>query len=403
MSSLLPSIFSSVTSLDGFATVLSQLQTQRDGIANSALSRGAQRIQEQKYDEAIAEFKRALAYSPTLAGAYTLMGRTYELMGRKDDAIEAYKRAVRLDPGSTDAKTDLGNAYVQAERYAEAEKQFKEIARTNPSSPGPTTSLGYIYLSTDRPGEAETQFLLTVRLAPKDATAHYSLGLAYEAQGRHEEAAKQFETAVSLNRDYAAAYADLAHSYIALGRTAQARQQLDELWRINTTESLSLAGQVQNDLYTPKILIADSLASTFPTSFGPGTPVASLDPSLATPGASKTFTMVFQFNRTMDIASVQNVFNWSISQATGGAGGLYNNGVPLQSEKEVQISPFPLAVSYDPVKNQATVIFAVSQNATGDGVMDPSHWVFKFSGKDANGTPMDPKGDEYSGFAILPF
>ena len=115
------------------------------------------------------------------------------------------------------------------------------------------------------------------------------------------------------------------------------------------------------------------------------------------------FSMVFRFNQAMELVSVQNAMKWSISKAPGGAGGVYNNGVTLYPAREVEIMPIPLAVRYDPVTREATVYFRITQNATGDGLIDPQHWVFKFSGTDANGNPMDPRGDEYDGFARKPY
>jgi hypothetical protein len=49
------------------------------------------------------------------------------------------------------------------------------------------------------------------------------------------------------------------------------------------------------------------------------------------------------------------------------------------------------------------VYFRITQNATGDGLIDPQHWVFKFSGTDVSGNPMDSRGDEYDGFARKPY
>ena len=39
--------------------------------------------------------------------------------------------------------------------------------------------------------------------------------------------------------------------------------------------------------------------------------------------------------------------------------------------------------------------FRVSQNANGNAVMDPSHWVFSFGGMDVSGRSMDPGADQY--------
>ena len=58
---------------------------------------------------------------------------------------------------------------------------------------------------------------------------------------------------------------------------------------------------------------------------------------------------------------------------------------------------------YDAVNLRATVTFSLSQNADGNGTLDPSHLVFKFSGTDADGKKMDPNADQYDGFAKTAF
>jgi len=115
------------------------------------------------------------------------------------------------------------------------------------------------------------------------------------------------------------------------------------------------------------------------------------------------FSMVFQFNTGMDVSSVLNRSNWWISRADGGEGGVYNHGANLRPENDVGISPIPMTVSYNPLTKQATVYFSVTQNDAGTGVMDPSHWVFRFSGVDASGRAMDPDGDEYDRAAFHSF
>mgnify|MGYP001596634442 CR=1 FL=1 len=109
--------------------------------------------------------------------------------------------------------------------------------------------------------------------------------------------------------------------------------------------------------------------------------------------------MVFQFNKNMDPISVQDAFNWKISKAAGGEAGVYNDGANLHGEREVSIMPYPIGVSYDPVEGTATVYFRVTQNDTGDGLIDPKHWVFQFSGWAADGKRMDPTADQYSGYS----
>jgi tetratricopeptide (TPR) repeat protein len=47
-------------------------------------------------DKALADFDRALAIDPIMAGAYADRGRAYELKGDRDQAIADYRKALSL-------------------------------------------------------------------------------------------------------------------------------------------------------------------------------------------------------------------------------------------------------------------------------------------------------------------
>lgn len=378
-------------------------QDGRQALYNTILNQGTRYLQKQQFDQAVAAFRRASAYSPTSSDPFMLMGKTYEFMGDSKQAIASFEKAVKVDPTNTDARNSLAFAYVKANRYDDAEREFQRMLARDATDAGTMASLGHVYLATGRVEEAEARFRKAIQLNPRDPAAYYSLGLALNAKGRYADAIEQFQRAVALRPDYAAAFADMAHAYVGLGDTGNAQLQASRLDNLNTRESAQLAEQVRLEMITPKIAYAVFSKSDFDPLGGPNTQVAWLDPALATPGATKVFRMVFRFNQAMDPASVRKTLNWSIRQATGGKGGVYGNGVVLQMGRQVSILPVPLAVTYDPVTFEATVSFRVSQNATGDGLIDPMHWVFRFMGTDTAGNPIDPTGDQWDGRAQRSF
>ncbi len=383
-------------SVDSVGAALAARSTQYAALARGALGRGAERVQSQDYEAALNEFKRAAAYDPTLTDTYRNLGRVYELLGRDDEAIAAYRRGIAADTSSDVTRQDLASFFMTHNRYAEAETELKVIVRNNPNSAGPIASLGHIYLSQGRIAEAEQKFERVLQLAPRDAASHYSRGLVYAKKGELGDAITEFERAIEIRPAYAAARAELAYAYFDNGEKDKSEEQITALLDMNTSESISLAYTASRYVDTPKILFADYTHSTFNTLLGPGTALSSMDERLATPGAAVTFTMSFQFNQDMDPNSVQDIWNWNISKAAGGEAGVYNHGANLHPENEAYLMPFPIAVSYDKDKQTATLYFRVSQNANGNAVMDPSHWVFSFSGTDVSGRSMDPGADQYS-------
>lgn len=384
---------------DSVFAAASQSTVSRSQLASAALARGAKLMQDGQYREAIPEFQRAIGYQPDSSVAQRYIGRAYALLGEREQAVNAYRRGVSVAPDSIDARLDLARIHQQYGQLEKAEEQYLAVQRRDPSSVSITASLGYLYLGQGRFAEAETQFQRLVRLTPNDSGARRAIGQLRNEQGRYDEAVVELERALRLDARDAGALSDLGFAYFGLDDRERAEAVLEELYRFETDEANALAYQLQLEMFTPEIGFLDSARSTFRSSLGPNTSLATLDDKLAEPGETRRFEMVFTFNQPMDAASVQNQFNWSISRANGGEAGLYNYGVTQNPGREVSIKPVPFAVRYDAENNRAYVYFDITQNATGDGVMDPSHWVFRFSGTDAAGNPMDPRGDEYSGSA----
>ncbi len=391
------------SSLTDVASVLANQQAQRESVAQTALARGAKAIQDKKYDAAIAAFNCAAALQPDLTEAYTYQGNTYMFLGKYEDAVAAYEKAVGTDAQSADTHLKLANACIQAKKYGDAEQELRAAIAIEPGSTNAHEALGHVYLTTDRVLDAELEFRKVTRVAPTQASGFYSLGLACSRKGDYAQAIAEFQRAISLDRKYANAYVDMARAYVALGDKSRADEQVLALQNLNTRQANALALQLETELFTPKIFYADSRNSSFNPYLGPGTPLSLLDSSLATPGAAKTFSLVFQFNQAMDASSVMTTTNWSISRATGGAGGVYDNGVVLHAGQEAQIMPLPVSVIYDATEHTARVYFTLRQNDAGNAIIDASHWVFKFSGTDVNGNPMDPSGDEFDGYGLMPF
>ncbi|SJZ34859.1 Tetratricopeptide repeat-containing protein [Trichlorobacter thiogenes] len=374
-------------------------QSQRTNLANYALQQAAYHLQNNNNESAIKEFKKALAFDPENDTAHTYLGNIYLSQDKTKEAIKEFKESVRLQPLSVNSLVNLGNAYLQDKNYTEAEKSLKKAARMDPLNPVPDYTLGHLYLNTDRLNEAEAQFRKAEKISPRDGNVFYSLGTLYNKQGKYEEAAKNLEKALTLKKNFSSANYELGVAYHGMGETDKAQEQLSIL---NSTD-YSLAQDLKYVINKPKIVSMDTAKSGgFVELLGAGTPLWALDPTLLEPDSSKEFSITFTFSEKMDIASVSNPLNWSITRAKGGTAGYYNNTMPVTS-KEASIPKFPLSVTYNDLTNEATIKFRLNQNSDGTATIDPSHLVFSFKGKDASGRSMDSSADEIDGYALKAF
>ncbi len=395
------SSFSIGAAADALFSVSDQQFAQRENIANGALVNGTKLYSDKKYDEAIKEFKRAVSlapYSANTVDAYNFMAVTYLKLNKPEDAIKAYKSAISLDPYRDDTRMKLGNVYMSLNRNKEAENEFKSAIKLNPSSTGNIYTLGQLYINSGSYNEAEGQFNRIINLAPRKADGYYGLGLTFSKEEKYEDAVKQFKEAINIDGDFKYAYADMGYAYADSGQMDEANKQVDILKTMDTNLANTLSEYISK-VSAPKILFVDYAAGTFSTSLPPRTTLPFLDPSLATPNASKDFSVVLYFDKQMDMVSVLNPTNWQINRAPYGTpGGAYNWGLSIP-QTEVTLPSLPKSIIYDQENNKATVTFTITQNSTGDGTIDPSHLIFRFNGRDVNGVVMDVARNEFDGMA----
>lgn len=385
---------------DPFAVLTQDTNSQRAQLAQYSILRAATYLQNNKNDEALKEFKKALAFDSQNTTAQTYIGKLNLAKGNTYEAIKAFKTMVQSQPSSAEAHINLANAYIQDKQYAASEKELKVAARLDPSDPLPEYTLGLQYTNTGRLNEAETQFLKVKKISPKDGNVYYALGVLYNKQGKHEEAAKNLEKALTLKKNFPDANYELGASYNALGRTDDAKKQLSILQSSGSFQAQDL----KNLLDKPAILFMDTKTSGgFVEGLGHGTPLWMLDPTLFNaPEKSTTFSVTIQFSSEMDAESVTNPRNWSISRSYSEEGGYYNNYMPLGSNEAI-LPANPEFVRYNSLTKEAEVTFRLSQNTAGNAQIDPSHIKFQFNGKDAAGREMDQFANEVTGDTVIPF
>lgn len=368
---------------------------QYDSLASSALGRGIDKYTDGDYAGAIKEFRRSVALSPYSdysLKAFEYMVNALNKTGKTSEAITACRQAIKIFPSADGMNLGLGNLLYGQGNYVEATKQYKEAVTKNPSASQNVYSLGQGYLAQGRYTDAEAQFKRAIQISPKDSGGYYALGMTYRKMGRLTEAQEQLEKAVAIKNDFAEAHFELGMVYAERQQTDKANAELAILEEEESTENYTELSAKIYETIKPRISSVNAVG--FYLGFSAGTKVSSLDSSLATPGATKNFTVNFIFSKPMDAASVGDTSKWSITRSTEmRTGGLYNWGIV--TETDAKVTSQPVCVLYEPTTLTAKVTFSITQNAFGNGTIDLSHLVFKFKGIDMYGNMMDTAADEY--------
>ncbi len=120
-----------------------------------------------RIDEAIAEYRRALAVDPGFAEAYEALGRHYYRRGFLTKALDAFSTAVRLEATYSRLFT-LGHLLTELERYDEALEVFQGCLKISPEDPLVFFDIAYIYYHTGRAAEALGLLHKTLEGYPED-------------------------------------------------------------------------------------------------------------------------------------------------------------------------------------------------------------------------------------------
>jgi tetratricopeptide (TPR) repeat protein len=131
-----------------------------------------------KYDEAIVEYKKALAIDPEQPYIEANMADAYSKANNLDEALAAYQRATALKPDDPAIMTNLGVILGKMGKTAESQEAFKKAAAMNPAAAGQNYyNLGATLVNSGKMPEAADAFRQAIAADPNMAEAYYQLGM----------------------------------------------------------------------------------------------------------------------------------------------------------------------------------------------------------------------------------
>ena len=145
---------------------------------DSLLNSGLLEIDKGRLDEALVQFRAALALNPNLAEGHNNIGKVYGLQMRTDDALKEFLLAVRLDPTLGEPHNNIGYVYAQKGRYAEALKEYDKCLALVPDYEVAYLNRGKALQATGHTNEALADFSRVLKLNPSNAFALQQLHLA---------------------------------------------------------------------------------------------------------------------------------------------------------------------------------------------------------------------------------
>jgi adenylate cyclase len=146
--------------------------------------------------------KKAIAIEDSPEPHRTLAG-VYVFLRKWDEAIAEGKKAIELDPNSANAHGTLGHVLQIADMPQEAIPILKRAIRLNPFPPSRYFhNLAYAYRNLGKYEEGITAARKALLIQPTDWAAHIMLVSSYSLLGRDEEARAQAAELLRMNPKY---------------------------------------------------------------------------------------------------------------------------------------------------------------------------------------------------------
>ncbi len=120
---------------DKFKAAKAAYAASRANFANTADTfheAGMEQLRAGRFEEAIAEFNKALAVNPKRNNTHFNIGSCYERLGKYEEALAEYSQELLVDPKDEDVPFRLGRTQYRLKRYLEAVDTLGQALLVNP-------------------------------------------------------------------------------------------------------------------------------------------------------------------------------------------------------------------------------------------------------------------------------
>jgi predicted O-linked N-acetylglucosamine transferase (SPINDLY family) len=199
-------------------TVLNDLMRYDDAIADfdkaislqpnyseAFFNRGKSLAELKRYEEACAAYDRALALKPDLAGVWIARGNVSYQLRRYNDALASYDKALTLKPDLVEAWLGCGNVFFELKRYDEAIAAYDRALTLKPDLAEAWLGRGNLLNKISRKNDALAAHDRALTLKPDLAEAWVGRGWALFEINRPTEALAAFDKALAIRANFSQA------------------------------------------------------------------------------------------------------------------------------------------------------------------------------------------------------
>jgi len=174
------------------------------------------------------EFRRALELNPGYATAHHWYSWHLALLGRYDEAIAEMKKAQSLDPLSLIINTDLAELFVLSHAYDESIRQSRKTIEMDPNFAMAHNQLAQAYLQQHVYKEAVVELQKAVQLSGGSPICIANLARAYALSGQKSEALTLLSDLKTSSTPGFSHASEIAAIYVSLGDMDEAMHWIEK-------------------------------------------------------------------------------------------------------------------------------------------------------------------------------
>jgi tetratricopeptide (TPR) repeat protein len=176
-----------------------------------------------RLEEAVANFRKAVALRPAYVLGLTNLGAALAALGHHQEAVDACDAALATDPSHAAALHNAGAALAALGRNGEAAERFGAALAVDPALTDARLGLVHALRDTGRLSEATDACRALLGLAPDNIDARLQLAQLLHRLDHHGEALEQRRNILDRAPNLAAAWAGSGRVLQEIGRMPEAR------------------------------------------------------------------------------------------------------------------------------------------------------------------------------------
>lgn len=187
------------------------------------LTRGHAHTAIGQVEDALADYKEAIAIDPKLHVARMFIGLSLTTLGRLEDAEKAFLAALAAQPKDAPTAVHLGNLYRQQKKLVDATKLYEAAVKAQPSYTWAHAQLGFVLMERHDYQRAEKTLQRALELDPENDDVEISLGDLALRRHDDKEAEQRYRRILTRSPMHEQAAQKLATLALAQGHIDQAR------------------------------------------------------------------------------------------------------------------------------------------------------------------------------------